>query len=34
MTYYGGREMARSFRVVRKNTLVIAEEIQEQHGSR
>jgi uncharacterized damage-inducible protein DinB len=31
MTYYGGRELARSFRVVRKNTLVIAEEIPEQH---
>lgn len=30
MTYYGGRELARSFRVVRKNTLVIAEEIAEQ----
>ena len=30
MTYYGGRELARSFRVVRKNTLVIAEEIPEQ----
>jgi uncharacterized damage-inducible protein DinB len=30
MTYYGGKELARSFRVVRKNTLVIAEEIPEQ----
>ena len=31
MTYYGGRDLARSFRVVRRNTLVIAEEIPEQH---
>lgn len=30
MTYYGGKELARSFRVVRKNTLLIAEEIPEQ----
>ena len=30
MTYYGGKELARSFRVVRKNTLAIAEEIPEQ----
>jgi uncharacterized damage-inducible protein DinB len=29
MTYYGGKELARSFRVVRRNTLVIAEEIPE-----
>jgi uncharacterized damage-inducible protein DinB len=35
MTYYGGKELARSFRVVRKNTLVIAEEIpEEQYGFR
>lgn len=31
MTYYGASELARSFRVVRKNTLVIAEEIPEEH---
>ena len=30
MTYYGGKDLARSFRVVRRNTLVIAEEIPEQ----
>jgi uncharacterized damage-inducible protein DinB len=29
MTYYGGREMAASFRTVRNNTLKIAEEIPE-----
>jgi uncharacterized damage-inducible protein DinB len=29
MTYYGGKELARSFRTVRKNTLVVAEEIPE-----
>jgi uncharacterized damage-inducible protein DinB len=29
MTYYGGKELARSARTVRKNTLVIAEEIPE-----
>ena len=29
MTYYGGKELADSFRTVRKNTLVIAEEIPE-----
>ncbi len=29
MTYYGGTELADSFRTVRKNTLVIAEEIPE-----
>ena len=35
MTYYSGRELARSFRVVRKNTLVIAAEILEpQYGFR
>ena len=31
MTYYGPRELAASFRTVRKNTIVIAEEIPEQH---
>jgi uncharacterized damage-inducible protein DinB len=35
MTYYGGKELARSFRVVRRNTLIIAEEIPvEQYGFR
>ena len=29
MTYYGGKELADSFRTVRKNTLIIAEEIPE-----
>jgi uncharacterized damage-inducible protein DinB len=29
MTYYGARELARSFRTVRKNTIKIAEEIPE-----
>ena len=29
MTYYGGKEMAASFRTVRKNTIQIAEEIDE-----
>ena len=29
MTYYGGRELAASFRTVRNNTLLIAEEIPE-----
>ena len=29
MTYYGGRELAASFRTVRKNTIQIAEEIPE-----
>ena len=29
MTYYGGNEMAASFRTVRKNTVQIAEEIPE-----
>ena len=29
MTYYGAKELAESFRTVRKNTLVIAEEIPE-----
>ena len=29
MTYYGGKEMAESFRTVRKNTLAIAEDIPE-----
>ncbi len=31
MTYYGAKELARSFRTVRKNTLTIAEEIGEEH---
>jgi uncharacterized damage-inducible protein DinB len=31
MTYYGAKELAESFRTVRKNTLVIAEEIGEEH---
>ncbi len=31
MTYYGSKELAASFRTVRKNTIVIAEEIPEQH---
>src|SRR5258708_1233318 len=31
MNYYGAKEMAASFRTVRKNTLVIAEEIGEEH---
>jgi len=30
MTYYGAAELARSFRTVRKNTLIIAEEIPEE----
>jgi uncharacterized damage-inducible protein DinB len=30
MTYYGGRDLARSFRTVRANTIRIAEEIPEQ----
>lgn len=35
MTYYGGAELARSFRTVRKNTIQIAEEIpEEQYGFR
>src|ERR1051325_3481170 len=29
MTYYGGKELAASFRTVRNNTIVIAEEIPE-----
>ncbi len=29
MTYYGGKDLARSFRTVRKNTLAIAEDIPE-----
>jgi uncharacterized damage-inducible protein DinB len=33
MTYYGGKEMARSFRTVRENTLKIAEEIPEEKYS-
>ena len=31
MNYYGAKELAESFRTVRKNTLTIAEEIGEQH---
>jgi uncharacterized damage-inducible protein DinB len=31
MTYYGAKDLAASFRTVRKNTLVIAEEIGEPH---
>lgn len=31
MTYYGAKEMAASFRTVRKNTLVIADEIGGEH---
>ena len=31
MTHYGGKELADSFRTVRKNTLIIAEEIPEEH---
>ena len=35
MTYYGAKELADSFRTVRKNTLLIAEEIpEEQYGYR
>lgn len=35
MTYYGAKELARSFRTVRKNTIKIAEEIpEEQYGFR
>jgi uncharacterized damage-inducible protein DinB len=35
MTYYGAKELAESFRTVRKNTLLIAEEIPEaQYGYR
>ena len=30
MNYYGAKELARSFRTVRKNTLIIAEEIPEE----
>jgi uncharacterized damage-inducible protein DinB len=33
MTYYGGRQLAESFRTVRKNTLTIAEEIPEEKYS-
>ena len=29
MTYYGGKELADSFRSVRKNSLVVAEDIPE-----
>ena len=31
MVYYGAKELADSFRTVRKNTVIIAEEIGEQH---
>ena len=31
MNYYGAKELAENFRTVRKNTLIIAEEIGEQH---
>jgi uncharacterized damage-inducible protein DinB len=31
MNYYGAKELAEGFRTVRKNTIVIAEEIGEQH---
>jgi uncharacterized damage-inducible protein DinB len=31
MTYYGAKELAASFRTVRKNTIIIAEEIGEEH---
>ena len=31
MTYYGAKELAEAFRTVRKNTVIIAEEIPEQH---
>jgi uncharacterized damage-inducible protein DinB len=31
MTYYGPKELAESFRTVRKNTITIAEEIGEEH---
>src|SRR5690242_547196 len=35
MTYYGAKELAESFRTVRKNTIVVAEEIPEtQYGFR
>ena len=31
MTYYGSKELAQSFRTVRKNTIAVAEDIPEQH---
>jgi uncharacterized damage-inducible protein DinB len=31
MNYYGAKDLANSFRTVRKNTIIIAEEIGEQH---
>jgi len=31
MTYYGAKELAESFATVRKNTIIIAEEIDEKH---
>ena len=33
MTYYGGKELAESFRTVRNNTIQIAEEIPEESYS-
>ena len=33
MTYYGGKELAESFRTVRKNTLILAEDIPEEQYS-
>jgi len=31
MTYYGAKELAEAFRTVRRNTIIIAEDIPEQH---
>lgn len=31
MNYYGSKELAESFRTVRKNTIIVAEDIAEQH---
>jgi hypothetical protein len=31
MTYYGAKDLAESFRTVRKNTLIIADEVGEEH---
>jgi len=33
MTYYGAKDLAAAFRTVRKNTIIIAEEIGEEHYS-
>ena len=33
LTYYGAKELAESFRTVRKNTITIAEEVPEEHYS-